>query len=330
MTIYDIAAEAKVSISTVSRVLNSPEKVSKATCERVRAVLNKYNYTPNAMARGLVYNSMKTVGVLMPDIRNLHFSASAYVLESFFFAHDYTTLLCNTGDDLEKKQRYVRNLAEKKIDGLILIGSIFHEPEIENMIRDYLPNTPVVISNSKMSLPNTYSVLLDQIYGAELLIEYLVSKGYENIYFVRSNNSYNAQQKIEGFIKTMKKHKLPLNTENNIFNCDYSMSGVYQFAKTFEPLCRQRTVCIFYDDYIANCGANAFRSLGLAIPEDVAIVGFDNSRFSQTAYPQLTTIDTKVEEIASIMANMLHNIIMKNPVGNSVLVNPELIVRDST
>ena len=89
VTIYDIASEAKVSISTVSRVLNCPENVAPSTRLQVKAVLNKYNYSPNAMARGLVHNSMKTVGILMTDIRNLHFSAAAIVLESLFFRQGY-------------------------------------------------------------------------------------------------------------------------------------------------------------------------------------------------------------------------------------------------
>ena len=103
MTIMDIAAEAGVSIATVSRVLNQPEKVKPKTRERVQAILKKHHYRPNAIAQGLVRNTLHTVGILSVDIRREHFSTSAYTLESLFFDWGYTTILCNTGNDLRKK-----------------------------------------------------------------------------------------------------------------------------------------------------------------------------------------------------------------------------------
>lgn len=330
MTIYDIAKEAGVSISTVSRVLNNPKKVAPSTRKRVQEILNKHNYSPNAMARGLVHNSMKTIGILMSDICNIHFSTSAYVLEDCFFERDYTTFLCNTGDDLNKKKKYIRILAEKKVDGLVLLGSVFYEPEIEQLIKNYFPQTPVVISNGYLPLPNVYSVSVDHTVGMELIMEHLNLRGYEHIYFIRTNMSLNTQRKMTGFIQAMKKYKKPINDKNNILYCECSPEGAMEFAKSFLPLARKKTACIFYDDYIANFGINAFKNLGLSIPEDVAIVGFDNLRFAVTANPRLTSIDAKVEEIARVIANTLHDIFMKKTVGNSILVYPELIIREST
>ncbi len=330
MTIYDVAKEAGVSISTVSRVMNSPEKVSPATRDRVLAVLQKNSYVPSAFARGLANNSSKTIAILMPDIRNLHFSIAAYVLENYFFEHQYMTLLCNTGNDLERKKSYIRSLSEKKIEGLILQGSVFNEPEIERMLMDYMPDIPVVISNSELNLKNAYSVSVDQAYGAELLLQHLCDRGYRHIYFIRSNKSRNTQRKIDGFLHAMKRHHLPLNEEKNLFWCDYSPEGVLELAQSLLPLCGQETACIFYDDYLASCGVGAFRSLGLSIPRDVGIIGFDNSRFSTTCYPQLTTIDTKVEKIALMMANTLHNILTNQLVAEATIIKPELIVREST
>lgn len=329
MTIYDIAAEAGVSISTVSRVINKTGKVSEETRQRVEEVLEKHKYAPNALARGLVHNSLKTIGVLVEDVRNPHFSMSAYTLERVFFEYGYTTLLCNTGDDLEKKAKYIQNFAEKKVDGVVLMGSIFMEDEIKRMVRDYLPNTPIVTSNCDLDLPNVYSVFLNQLYGMELLMDYLYKKGYRNIYFVRSNDSFNTRKKIEGFLRSMGRRGLPMSAESNIFDCEYSVNGVYQFVKQFRPLCGNDTVCIFYDGYLASCSVGAFQSVGLKVPQDVAVVGYDNSRFSTSAFPQITTVDTKIDEIAIIMANMLHEVLEGRPVGNSVFVNPELIVRDS-
>ena len=330
MTIYEIAAEAKVSISTVSRVMNCPEKVALPTRMRVQEVLSMHNYSPNAMARGLVYNSMKTIGILTSDIRNIHFSIAAYILENYFFNHDYSTLLCNTGDDLSKKKKYIRILAEKKIDGLILLGSVFSDPDIARLLKAYLPETPILISNGNLDLPNVYSVFVDQNYGTELLLDHLSKKGYDNIYFIHSNRSPNTMRKMNGFVKAMKKRDLRLDSNNNILSCQYSIEGAMKFARDFLPKIKNRTTCVFFDDYIACCGVNAFKELGLTIPDDVGVAGFDNSRFALTAYPPLTTVDTKVEEISSIIATTLHNIFMKIPVGNTTTVYPELVIRKST
>ena len=330
MTIYDIAKEANVSISTVSRVMNNPEKVSAATREHVLAVLRKNNYVPSAFAQGLASNSSKTIAILMSDIRNLHFSMAAYILENYFFEHEYITILCNTGDNLERKKSYIRSLSGKKIDGLVLQGSVFNDPMIERMLADYMPEVPVVISNGELDLKNAYSVMLDQEHGAELLLQHLFDKGYQAIYFVRSNDSQNTQRKIDGFIHAMKKYGLQMNEENNLYWCDYSPSGVMEFAKKMVPLCKNRTACIFYDDYLASCGINAFRDLGLSIPQDIGIVGYDNSRFATISYPHLTTIDTKVEKIALMAANTLHNILTDRPAAEISIVKPELVIREST
>ncbi|MGI6084218.1 MAG: LacI family DNA-binding transcriptional regulator [Acetivibrionales bacterium] len=330
MTIYDIAKEAGVSISTVSRVLNSPEKVTYKTREQVLRVIKKHKYSPNAMARGLVSKSMKTIGILLPDIRNLHFSSAAYVLESMFFSWDYNTILCNTGEDLEKKKKYVRLFSERKVDGLVLLGSVFYEPEIEKMIMDYLPNTPVVTSNAVLSNVNSHSVMIDYSHACKLIIDHLCERGYENIYFVASNNTENTKRKRIGFKEALAAHGMPFNEKKMFLHCDYSFEGALKFAKAFKPLTGKITACIFHDDYLANCACNAFSKIGLSIPEDVAAVGFDNSRFSVCLHPQLTSVDTKIEELSVIVANTLHDIFLGRPVGRSVTISPELIVREST
>jgi LacI family transcriptional regulator len=331
VNIYDIAREAGVSISTVSRVLNSPHKVSAKTKEKVEKVIKKHKFSPNAIARGLVYKSMKTIGILLTDIRNLHFSSSAYVLERMFFEWGYNTMLCNTGDDLEKKKKYVRLLAENKVDGLVLLGSVFFEAEIEKMIHDYLPNTPVVISNGILqTTKNSYSVLIDHNHGFKLIINHLCERGYENIYFVSSNDTNNTRRKKRGFIEALAEHNIPFDENKMFLQCKYSYEGAQEFAQNFRPFVGKKTVCIFHDDYLASCVCNAFMASGIRIPEDFAAVGFDNSRFSINLTPQLTTVDTKIEAIAVMVANTLKNIFLGIPVVNLVSIRPDLIIRGST
>jgi LacI family transcriptional regulator len=329
MNIYDIATEAGVSISTVSRVLNNPDKVSRKTRERIQEVLRKYNYAPNAMARGLVHNSMKTIGIFSNNIRHPIFAVTAYVLEDLFFQWGYSSMLCNTSDVLEKKKKYIQILAGKKVDALVFIGSTFVEPELEEMIRLYLPQTPVVITNGVLSLPNAYSVLADHDHGFELTISHLISKGHQQIGMVNSSSSYNSQRKTKSFLKAMEDHSLTVK-EENILDSSNNLEGGYDLAERFLKSKNPCTALIFPDDLIALGAVKRFKQLGQRVPEDVAVVGSDNSIYALCSEPTLTTIDPKSDTLATIVANTIRDLLSQRVVGTSIMLKPEFVVREST
>ncbi len=330
ITIYDIASEAGVSITTVSRVLNTPEKVSRATRKRVESILKKYNYSPNDMARGLVYNSMKTVGILVTDIRNQHFSTSAYILEDMFFNFGYTTLLCNTGEDVERKIKYIQILSGKKADGLVLLGSVYSGSEIEQMINNYMPRTPIITSNNRLSIPNGYSVLIDHNYSMELAITHLMQRGHKEFCFIHSNDSYNTHRKEKAFIQVIQNKGLVINPDKHLYHAEHGPIGGRNFADFVLDSKISAKAFIFMDDYTAIGAVSQFRKRGARIPEDFAIVGHDNSTFAICSEPQLTTIDTRIEAMSRVMANTLHDIFQKKEVGTTIMLRPDLIIREST
>ena len=332
-TIYDIAAEAKVSIATVSRAINNPSKLAPDTLARVKAVLEKNNYFPNAMAQGLVRNSTKTVGVLLTYIKNPHFSTSAYVLETLFFKWGYTTLLCNTGNELSKKMDYIQILASKKLDGLVMLGSTFSSGEIEQVLRDYMPDVPIMLSN--MALPtqpmgNCYSVQIDHGVGQRLAVDHLISRGFRNISFIKANDTINTHRKVEGFAQAMRERGLPFDPKKQIISVEQGPVGGRSFAASAAPKLKDRQAFIFMDDFTAIGAVSEFRKRGVPIPEQVAIIGEDNSTFALCSEPQLTTIDTQIENISTVIASTLHDIFLKRPVGNNIVLYPELVVRETT
>lgn len=152
MNIYDIAKEAGVSISTVSRVMNKKENVNPATRKKVEEILEKNNYTPSAIARGMVSKTMKTVAILTVDIRVPHYSRTAYTIEREFSRRGYEVLLCNTGGELSETVKYLRTVQEKKVDGIVLVGSVFNTLCKKEEIGKLLKNTPVVLANGKLEL----------------------------------------------------------------------------------------------------------------------------------------------------------------------------------
>lgn len=133
MTIYDISEKAGVSIATVSRVLNGSSNVSDKTKKKVLDVINQYEYTPNAFARGLGLNTMKTIGVMCADSSDLYLAKAIYFIEQKLRANGYDSILCCTGYELETEEKCLNLLISKKVDGIILVGSHFiYESESDN------------------------------------------------------------------------------------------------------------------------------------------------------------------------------------------------------
>ena len=184
MNIYDIAAEAGTSISTVSRVLNNKGNVNPKIRDRVEAVLKKYDYKPSAIARGMVSKTMKNIAILTVDVRVTHYARMIYVIEQEFSNLGYNVSVCNTGGSIQECDRYFEILSEKQTDGIVLIGSVFNElinyPEITAKIKD----TPVVIANGQVKLPNFYSVLVDDTKAIRMASDYMFDHGRMDLFYV--------------------------------------------------------------------------------------------------------------------------------------------------
>lgn len=332
MTIFDIAAEAGVSISTVSRVINTPERVKAATRERVQSILEKHHYTPNAIARGLVHNSMRTIGVLTSDVRRLQFSLAAHTLEGLFFNWRYSTIVCNTGYEVSKMLKYIRVFSEKQVDGLVLLGSIFCEREIIQAISRYLPETPIIVTNGMIPLPNVYSVITDHECGARLLIEHLFRRNRRKILFVYQADTNNARRKIEGFKKVMGEFGLPV-VPGSIWESGRSdLTG----ESIIEEILRKTggfDAIICAEDMLAVGMIKYLTERDLQVPEDVAVCGYVDTDFCRFNKPPITALDSKVEITATIVANTLRSLLTQEKGSgsiSSITIRPELIVREST
>ena len=156
MTIYDISKKAGVSIATVSRVLNGSDKVRPSTKKKVMDIIEKYDYTPNAFARGMGLHSLQTIGILCADSSDLFLAKAVYYLEQELQANGYESLLCCTGYNLELKQNYLNLILSKKVDGIILVGSNFiGTTEDENQyIKDVSTQVPIMLLNASFDYPN--------------------------------------------------------------------------------------------------------------------------------------------------------------------------------
>ena len=203
MTIYDIAREAGVSASTVSRVINNKAGIKESTRKKVQKLLDEYNYTPDVAARGLVTQASKFIGILIEDIRVSHHTESAYVIEQEMTRQGYTCITFSTGADSKRKAQYIEILEQRRVEGAIFIGSMFGTEAVRQSVEQHLSNTPVVIVNGALDLPNTYSVLIDEERGTEECVALLTQKGRKQLAYLMDVATPANEKKNRGFCTGM-------------------------------------------------------------------------------------------------------------------------------
>lgn len=329
MNIYDIAKEAGVSITTVSRVLNSKGYVSEKTKKKIQDVLDRNEYQPSAIARGLVSGSMKTVGIVTVDVRVPHYALTTFIMEQQLTDLGYLVLVCNTGEDKKEAIKYIRNLAERQVDGIILVGSIFNKlcEDQENM--KMLERIPIVMANGELDLPNVHSVIVDEGYGMMLGTRHLYERGHRKIAYVIDKDTDAAQRKLAGYLKEMKTLGYE-NPELHVFKTPYGLEGGEEIAGKLIRHKNEYTGVVFGEDLTAVGAMNTWRNMGYKIPEDIALVGCNNSEYSYICSPKLTTVNNKGEVLSNLTVQLLQNIMAGETELSSLTVRPELVIRETS
>ena len=329
MNIYDIAKEAGVSISTVSRVLNKKGNVNAETQQKVEEVLSRHQYVPSAIARGMTGRSLRTVAILTVDIRVPHYARTAYTIEREFSRRGYDVTLCNTGGEAEETVRYLRSMLEKHVDGIVLVGSIFNtlgrEPEIKSMLKA----VPVVLANGKLELPNSYSVLVDDLYGVGLSVRHLYDEGRRELYYLKDMDTDSAREKCKGFLEAAERYgiarpkKRVIETAPSIDGGIAAVRKLLQKGAVFDAI-----VC--GEDITAVGALKGLLQAGIKVPEQVAVTGYNNSAYAQICQPKLTTVDNKPELVAMLCVQLLSSLIEKTDVYSSGVIQPELVIGDTS
>lgn len=338
-TIYDIAKEAGVSASTVSRVVNNKPGVNENTRKKVQQLLEKYNYIPNEAARGLVTQSSRIIGILIEDIRVVHHTESAYVIEQEMTRLGYTCITLSTGPDPKKKAEYIRHLEQRRVEGAILMGSMFGTSEVEESIHEHLSGIPIVIVNGYLNLPNVYSVIADEERGIEECVELLASKGRKNIAFVMDAETPSNNSKKRGFMTAMMRQGIP-SEKQLLYQADWegvSLSDprntILRGAEATRRLLQENPqvdAIVYCVDLLAIGGIHEMESQGIAVPEQIAVMGVDNTIYGEICRPQLSTLDNKLVEVSRNASGILLNALEKKEVSKRMMLYTEIIEREST
>lgn len=329
MNIYDIAGEAKTSISTVSRVLNNKGNVNPEIRARVEEVLRKYDYKPSAIARGMVSKTMKNIAILTVDVRVTHYARMIYVIEQEFSNRGYNVTVCNTGGSIKECDRYFEILSEKQTDGIVLIGSVFNElvefPEITAKVKD----TPVVIANGHVDLPGFYSVLVDDTKAIRMAADYLFDHGRRDLFYVYDIATDSGRAKRQGFMEAMKLKDVADAAARVVRVEESSLEGGREAARQIIAAGIPVNGVVCGEDITAIGLMKEFKSRGYRVPEDIAITGCNNSPDSRICDPELTTLDNKPEVLGGMCAALLRDRMDGKGAASSVAIQPELIVRQS-
>lgn len=335
MTIYDIAVEAGVSASTVSRVLNGKKGVNRETRQKVEKLLKKYHFEPNASAQGLVSQSSKIIGIMMSDIRTSHHAEGAYFIEQYLQKEDYSCVIVNSGFSEESRENGFRLLSSRRAEAVVLIGSTFQTESVKKNIQKYFPDIPIIIENGYIDLPNVYGVLADEQDGIAACLRLLYEKGCKCPYYINMNHTPSNTLKMRGFVSVWLVNN-PGDTASPPILDIKRNPNEDEWTTSYKEI--QRLIAehpeidslIFSTDLLANAGARALMEAGINVPKQVAVIGVDNSIYSKLSYPPLTVLDNKMQELSITCSNMLLRILNNEVVAHKVMILSDIVERDTT
>ncbi len=333
MTIYDISKKAGVSIATVSRVLNGSDKVRPATRKKVMDIIEKYDYTPNAFARGMGLHSLKTVGILCADSSDLFLAKAVYYLQQELQANDYESILCCTGFNLDIKKNYLDLILSKKVDGIILVGSNFiGTTEEENQyIKDVSTQIPIMLLNAAFDYPNVYSTLCDDYTAMAEVASSMIEAGITDILYLYNSNSYSGAKKLGGFEAAMKEHHIA-DYEKRIYFYDGDPQRVKDISKFMEAIYEKTPFqgVIAADDALAIGAIKSAQQRGIRIPEELSVIGYNNSMLTCCCTPELTSVDNRLETQTHQLVQTLLGVLSGEEMPKQSVFSGKLIKRGTT
>lgn len=328
ITIYDIAKKAGVSASTVSRVINDKPNIKKETRERVQKLLKEYQYVPDQNARGLINKATKLIGILVADIRNDHHNALAYTVERRLRGDGYLSFILNTGYEKEDILESLKVLDQRKVEGIIVVGSVFQNDLVEHELRTRMQDTPVVIANGYLPLPNVYGILVDERKGIRDLVALLYESGKRRLAFMATLGTPSSYEKLYGYQDGLKHYQLKEEIVMEIggIGQDDGYEGAVKLLGNHPEV--DAVICT--EDLIAVGVIHRLNEKKIDIPREIAVVGVNNSNYGKICYPTITTMNNKMAETAIIAGDTLIGVLKGEDMPHKILLTPDIVVREST
>ena len=332
-TIIDVAKKAQVSVATVSRVVNGNYPVKDSTRRKVLEAIRDLKYIPNIQARELNTQRSSIIGIIVPSLFNTFFAAVVNGIESFTASSGYSLLLTYTKDNPISEKRCMNELLMRNVSGIINIS-----PNTEKVASDFFDQIaermPMVFINSYVKRPAISYVNNDEQIGTKIALEYLISLGHKNICFIRGDRSDSYEFKQNAYEEIMKKmhnfredYILNIGAGNSIETVELTAEKVVETLQE-----KKEITAIFSCNDLMGIGAvNGCHRLGIKVPQDMSVMGFDNILLSNFIEPKLTTMDQNMMTLGWTAASLLmEKIANENKTSRQVVLQNTLVLRDTT
>lgn len=330
-TIYDVAKEANVSIATVSKVINNSGKMRDSTRERVQKAIKELNYQPNMVASALTGKGTETMGLLVPDISNPFFSEMARMIENRAHEVGMSVIICSTDYKAEKEEKYIELLKRKQVDGLIIAATIQNNKLLEKLKEGSLPI--VMLTQDDVGFGFT-SVSVDDYKGGYEATNHLIKSGHENIAII-TEHANSSKMRLVGYREAHELHGVKVK-EKNIHR---TTAKIENGQKIVMDMIREDNVpsAVFAcNDLIAIGVIKGAKEAGIKVPEELSVVGFDDTILTKIIEPRLTSISQPVAQMGAKTVDLIIDKINQNrnqripESAERILFNPTIIIRNST
>ncbi|MDR1606448.1 MAG: catabolite control protein A [Streptococcaceae bacterium] len=326
ITIYDVAREAGVSMATVSRVINRNQNVKEATRRKVLEVIERLDYRPNAVARGLASKKTTTVGVVIPDISNSYFASLARGIDDIASMYKYTIVIANSDDDADKEVQVVNTLLSKQVDGLVFLG---HDLSDEIRSEFSRTRTPIVLSGTVDHENQLPSVNIDyRLATHEATVA--LAKNNQRIALVLGPmiDAINGKDRLAGYQEALSEHGLSF-SEGLVFETKYSYKDGLKLADRVKS--SGATAAVVADDEVAVGLLNGLINNGVAIPEDFEIITANNSEITEFTRPGLSSIKQPLYDLGAVAMRLLTKLMNKEAIDDQHVILPhDFVKRGST
>ena len=334
ITIYDIAKEAGVSPATVSRVLTNSARVRPEKKQKIQELIEKYNFTPNAMARGLSDTRSRVIGIIAADVRNPFYSEVFVACELAARRLGYTVLLCNSLGEAGLERQQLEKLQEQRVDAVIQMGGrvddLVSNLEYVELVNAMPERIPMVI-NGKLDGTQCFQVQIDARKTMDLLMEHLIGLGHREIALVGGRaDVLSTFEKIQRYKQLLTQNQIPFRPELVQEAGHYNDAGAYAEMNRMLDAGIVPTAVIAINDYSAAGIARSLTEHGYRIPEDISLVSYDNTYIAEMLIPKLTSIDYDYGNLGRKLVETAIGALEGKEIPKLQMLEPTLVVRESS
>ena len=314
VTIYDVARVADVSLATVSRVLNNPEKVKPKTSERVLAAINELGYRPNAIARGLASRRSTNVGLIVPTCSRASVSEMIDGVADIADKYRYSVFLNVTHNENDIATNVWQNMIASQVDGVLMMADKISDDEVERLANDTVPTVLLSVKDLDGRLP---AVLIDYELAAYEATKKLIENGNKDIAFITSNSYYAMNDlKEQGYRRALKEAGL----EPRVLALYNKFENSLQSFKDFFANHKAPDAALAVRDSVAVMFMNAAIEYGISVPNDLEIIGFQNTKYAIMSRPQLSTINIPTYDIGAVAMRLLTKLMKEEEDVNEIQI----------